>query len=120
MELNDQMKTLLKDLSVALHHALTKDQNIKQVTDKIKGNGYDIYLIMEANIALDKREEEGEGTLFLGTPEERYEMEDHQFNKYDRDFLASMKIRVDEFEAIDEVEDDCDGDESDTGEDDVE
>ncbi len=96
MELDDHMKTLLKELGVALHHALTKDQAIKKVTDQIKGNGYDIYLIMEANIALDKREEEGEGVLFLGKPEERFEAADQNFNRYDKEFLASLKIKIED------------------------
>lgn len=97
MELDDQMKSLLKELGVALHHALTKDQTIKNVTDQIKGNGYDIYLIMEANIALDKRDEEdGEGTLYLRKPEDRFEAEDQDFNCYDKEFLASLKIKIED------------------------
>ncbi|CAM2006449.1 hypothetical protein [Acanthopleuribacter pedis] len=97
MELDDQMKSLLKELGVALHHALTKDQTIKNVTDQIKGNGYDIYLIMEANIALDKRDEEdGEGVLYLGKPEERYEAADQNFNHYDKEFLAALKIKIED------------------------
>jgi hypothetical protein len=96
MELNDQMKTLLKDLGMALHQALTKDTQIKDITDQIKGSGYDIYLIMEANIALDKRVDEAEGQLFLHSPEEQLEMEHPDYNHYDRDFLSSLKIKVDE------------------------
>lgn len=96
MELNDQMKTLLKDLGMALHQALTKDHLIKDITDQIKGSGYDIYLIMEANIALDKRGDEEEGQLFLHSPEEHLEMEHPDYNQYDRKFLSSMKIKVDE------------------------
>jgi len=53
MQLDKQMKALLKDLGVALHKALTSNQDVKDLTDQIKENGYDIYLIMEANIALD-------------------------------------------------------------------
>ena len=96
MELNDQMKALLKDLGMALHQALTKDNQIKAITDRIKGSGYDIYLFMEANIALDRRDNDEDGELFFNTPEEQCELDDIQFNQYDEAFLASMKIQVDQ------------------------
>jgi len=96
MELDDNMKALLKDLGMALHQALTRDDHIKTITDRIKGSGYDIYLIMEANIALDRREDQEEGELFLRSPEEQAEMEDLEFNRFDEKFLASLQIRVDD------------------------
>ena len=95
MELNDEMKTLLRELGVALHRALTRDDEIKSITDRIKGSGFDIYLFMEANIALDRREDALEGELFLHTPEEQAEMEENlRFNTYDEQFLASLKIQA--------------------------
>jgi hypothetical protein len=96
MELNDQMKSLLKDLGMALHRALTKDDQIKSITDQIKGSGYDIYLIMEANIALDRREDNDEGQLYLRKPEDQAEIDSLEFNRYDSDFLADLKIRIDD------------------------
>ncbi|MCB1045512.1 MAG: hypothetical protein KDC35_21410 [Acidobacteria bacterium] len=95
MELDDTMKALLKDLGMALHQALTKDENVKAYTDKIKSNGYDIYLIMEANIALDKRDDQSEGSLFMHAPDGNDEIR-LSFNQYDADFLASLKIKPDE------------------------
>lgn len=95
MELNDDMKTLLRELGIALHRALTKDEEIKSITDQIKCNGFDIYLFMEANIALDQREDDSEGELFLHSPEEHLEMEEStHFNDYDEQFLASLKIQA--------------------------
>ncbi len=96
MELNDEMKALLKDLGMALHHALTKDDQIKVITDQIKGNGYDIYLIMEANIALDRRDDEDKGRLFLHRPEDHVEAEDIKLNPFDEKFLTDLKIKVED------------------------
>lgn len=93
MELNDNMKALLKELGLALHQALTKDNQIKTITDRIKSNGFDIYLIMEVTIALDRRDNEESGQLFLHGPEDHA---DFSFNRYDEEFLASLKIQVDE------------------------
>ena len=92
MELNDDLKALLKDLGNALHQAITGDGNVKKLTDQIKLNGYDIYLIMEANIALDKREDERPGQLYLRSPNLANDLE-IQFNEYDAAFLSSLKIK---------------------------
>lgn len=96
MELDDSMKAMLKDLGMALHQALTKDESVKSLTDKIKSSGFDIYLIMEANIALDKRDDQSEGQLFLHAPENDEGESDDAFNQYDADFLASLKIKLDD------------------------
>lgn len=96
MELDDNMKALLKDLGMALHHALTDDDKIKTITDRIKGNGYDIYLIMEANIALDRREENEPGRLFYHKPEDKLEVEALEFNSFDANFLTGLKIKIDD------------------------
>ena len=97
MELNEQMKELLRDLGFALNHALTEDSQIKSITNQIKRNGYDIYLIMEANIALDPRNGKTEGQLIRRTPEDHLELEEMAFNSYDQRFLASMQIKADDF-----------------------
>ncbi len=96
MELNNRMKGLIQDLGAAMHQALTRDDRIKLITNKIRDHGYDIYLIMEANIALDRREGRDNGKLFLHTPEEEMEMHDIRFNNYDEHFLANLKIKVDD------------------------
>ena len=95
MELDERMKALIKDLGMALHQALTKDTKVKSITEQIKVNGFDIYLVMEANIALDRREE-GEGRLFLHGPEEEAELESISYNRFDENFLAGLQIKIDE------------------------
>ncbi|MCB1049268.1 MAG: hypothetical protein KDC71_01625 [Acidobacteria bacterium] len=92
MELSDELKALLRELGSALHHALTRDETVKKLTDQIKLNGYDIYLIMEANIALDKREDEQPGQLYLRSPNLGEDLAIH-FNEYDEAFLSSLKIK---------------------------
>lgn len=96
MDISNEMKGLLKDLGLSLHRALTKDDDIKNITDQIKANGFDIYLFMEANIALDKREDESEGRLFFHAPETQKEVENMNFSSYDAEFLSSLKIQTDE------------------------
>ena len=95
MELDDEMKALIRDLGSALHKALTKNEKVKAITDQIKQNGYDIYLIMEANIALDRRENNEVGELILGTPEDHKNMAEFSFNAYDQDFLSDLQIKAD-------------------------
>ncbi len=96
MELDNQLKALLQELGVALHQAVTRDDHIKTITERIKISGYDIYLIMEANIALDRRDDAHEGQLYLQRPEDKFEMEAMGFNRFDEHFLAGLQIKSDE------------------------
>lgn len=96
MDLDDELKEMLKELGSALHHALVSDDHVKQVTEKIRSRGYDLYLIMEANIALDKRNDQQEGQLYLHHPPHDEEEIKLQFNQFDAEFLSELKIKTDE------------------------
>lgn len=95
MELDEPIKSLLKDLGMALHDAMTNDPKVKALTDEIKSKRYDIYLIIEANIALDKREDESEGELFYGAPQSADGEINIELTRFDQSFLSSLKIKPD-------------------------
>jgi len=80
---------------MALHDAMTNDSKVKALTDEIKAQRYDIYLIIEANIALDKRDDDSVGELYYGAPKSA----DREFNieltRFDENFLSGLKIKPD-------------------------
>lgn len=95
MEINEKTKAMLRELGIALDRALTQDSQVKSIIDRIKGCGYDIYLVVEANIALDPHGDHRAGELFLRAPEDQLDLEHHiNFNTYDEDFLASLQIQA--------------------------
>ena len=96
MQLDDRLKQLMKELGVAINESLSDSDPIAQAISNIRGAGYDVFLVLEATIGFNKREE-GEdadpgrvrhaksGTLELTTQ--------------DTKFLRGLKISIGEDDA---------------------
>lgn len=50
MELDDNLKQLMKQLGTAINEALTDSEPIAEAIADIRGAGYDVFLILEATI----------------------------------------------------------------------
>lgn len=91
--LNDNLKRLIKDLGDAINDSLSESEEIAEAIAKIKSEGYDVLLVLEATIGFSKREEEAEEAENMvpayGEPEFRV-------NAQDVKFLKSLRISVDE------------------------
>lgn len=91
--LNDNLKHLIKNLGDAINDSLSESEEIAEAIAKIKSEGYDVLLVLEATIGFSKREEEAEEAAKLvpayGEPEFRV-------NAQDVKFLKSLRISVDE------------------------
>jgi hypothetical protein len=91
--LNDNLKRLIKDLGDAINESLSESEEIAEAIGKIKSEGYDVLLVLEATIGFSKREEEAEEGANMvpayGDPEFRV-------NAQDVKFLKSLRISVDE------------------------
>jgi hypothetical protein len=83
---NDSVKALLKELGDAINEAVTGSQRVESIMEAIRDNGYEAYLMLEANIAVqDKRlpgEEISEGDRLPG----------EWFTDDDRTFLKRLRI----------------------------
>ena len=90
MKLDDNLKQLMKELGGAINESLSESDRIAQAISNIKSAGYDVFLVLEATIGFNKREEE---TL----PEPRSSIETQvRFTSQDAKFLKALKITVDE------------------------
>ncbi|PIE91212.1 MAG: hypothetical protein CR997_02035 [Acidobacteria bacterium] len=92
MKLDDHMKELLKRLGTALHHAMAKSEDVTEITTAIREKGYNLFLVMEANIALERKKGERKGQVFHHAPAEKIQM---KLSQYDREFLSGMQIKID-------------------------
>lgn len=54
---NQRLKQLMKELGEAINESLAESEQISEVISKIKGSGYDVFLVLEATIGFNKREE---------------------------------------------------------------
>lgn len=95
MELDEKFKRLVKELGNAINESLSESDRISEVMGRIRGAGYDLFLVLEVTIGFNKR---GEGNLVHRqrlSPEQRHEPAFHLTNQ-DAQFLRALKISVEE------------------------
>lgn len=94
--MNTRLKKLIKELGDAINGSLAESQEIAQVIAKIKEEGYDVFLVLEATLGFNRHDEEassGSGEL-VGS---RRRSSEPQFSitAHDVRFLKSLRISVD-------------------------
>ena len=93
LELDDNLKKLMKDLGEAINDALSDSTGISEAIQNVRDSGYDVYLVLEATIGFNRQAKEGEAE----DEEEGVIRSDIQLqvNAQDMKFLKSLKIKVD-------------------------
>jgi hypothetical protein len=94
---NTQLKRLIKELGEAINGSLSESEQIAQVIAKIKEEGYDIFLVLEATIGFNRQDEENQAP----SPElvgSRRKNSDPEFTitAHDVRFLKSLRISIDD------------------------
>ncbi len=97
LELDDNLKKLMKDLGAAINDALSDSSEISGAIQNVRDSGYDVFLVLEATIGFNRRSsedvEEASGQAVL-----RRDIE-LNVNAQDMKFLKSLKIKVDDLES---------------------
>ena len=95
--MNTRLKKLMKELGDAINSSLSESDDIAQVIARIKDEGYDIFLVLEATIGFNQREGEPAkpSPQLVGS---RRKAPDPEFsiNAHDVRFLKSLRISVDD------------------------
>ena len=55
MELNREFKRLIEELGAAINESLAESERISDVMTRIKAAGYDLFLVLEVTIGVDKQ-----------------------------------------------------------------
>jgi hypothetical protein len=100
--LDDKLKDLMQELGNAINESLSDSDRIAGAIGEIKRAGYDVFLVLEATIGFNKRddgEEESEGEE--GKPESDRQVHYESAGKIrltsqDQKFLRALKISVEE------------------------
>jgi hypothetical protein len=58
---DQQLKELMKELGQAINESLSDSDQIAEVVSRIKEDGYDIFLVLEATIGVSKQGEKTSG-----------------------------------------------------------
>ena len=102
--MEEPLKHLVQELGNAINDSLSESERIAEAIGEIKRAGYDVFLVLEATIGFNRRDEEGgeEEEEIEGT--ERPEPKPRSFEttgkikltSQDQRFLKALKISVDD------------------------
>ena len=96
--MEERLKGLMQDLGNAINESLSDSERIAEAIGEIKRAGYDVFLVLEATIGFNKRDEgeEPSDEAGLSEPQEIAASGRVRFTTQDQRFLKALRIAVDE------------------------
>ncbi len=91
--MDDPLKELMQEFGNAINQSLSESESMAEVIGEIRQSGYDVYLVLEATIGLNKRKSEGTGAE-LDTSAPSGPPSELSFTAQDEAFLRALKITV--------------------------
>ena len=83
---------MMKELGEAINQSISDSDEIAEVISRIKAGGYDVFLVLEATIGFNQREQDDqEPTSSLRNSPPEFEL-----TGQDAKFLKSLRISVEE------------------------
>jgi len=97
MQLDDNLKQLMKELGAAINDALSESEEISEAIQNVRSAGYDVFLVLEATIGFNKRSktDQGEETTAGGLKSGEMKL---KVTAQDLKFLRSLKISVEDLD----------------------
>ncbi len=96
--MEEPLKNLMQELGNAINDSLSDSDRIAEAIGEIKRAGYDVFLVLEATIGFNKRDESEDGDdeeIEEAVPE--FETSGKiKFTTQDHRFLRALKISVDD------------------------
>ena len=98
--LEERLKILMQELGNAINETLSDSDRIAEAIGEIKRAGYDVFLVLEATIGFNKRDDqegaEASSDEELETPQTFEATGKIKLTTQDHKFLRALKIAVDE------------------------
>ena len=95
--MEERLKSLMQDLGNAINESLSDSERIAEAIGEIKGAGYDVFLVLEATIGFNKRDDNEESTEATSVePTEVTSLGKVRFTTQDQRFLKALRITADE------------------------
>ncbi len=90
---DQRLQKLIQELGEAINESLADSEQIADVIAKIKSDGYDVFLVLEATIGFNRHdEEESEDEQPVS---EREHDPEFKISPSDMKFLKSLRITID-------------------------
>ncbi len=97
MQLDDNLKQLMKELGAAINDALSESEDISEAIQNVRNAGYDVFLVLEATIGFNKRSKTEGGDEVSANGLKSGEMK-LKVTAQDLKFLRSLKISVEDLD----------------------
>ena len=104
--MEDKLKDLMQELGNAINESLSDSDRIAAAIGEIKRAGYDVFLVLEATIGFNKRDEnseyeseeaETEAEPEAAAPKRKFESTGKiKLTSQDQKFLKALKIAIEE------------------------
>jgi uncharacterized protein (UPF0335 family) len=90
--LDQRLRRLIQQLGEAIHESVSESEQISEVVQDIRKQGFDVLLMLEATIGLNEVEQQPVSELEVAESPNG----DETFNAQDVHFLRSLRISVEE------------------------
>ena len=97
MQLDDNLKHLMKELGAAINDALSESDEISEAIQNVRNAGYDVFLVLEATIGFNRRSKAEGSDESAGNGLKSGEMK-LKVTAQDLKFLRSLKISVEDLD----------------------
>jgi hypothetical protein len=87
---DDKIKQLLQELGTAINESISGSEDVNRHIQKIRDEGYDLYVVLDATIGLNKQESESEDGVV--TPAEPPKEVQFRINVNDLAMLRALGI----------------------------
>jgi uncharacterized protein (UPF0335 family) len=91
--LNQRLRSLIQQLGEAIHESVSDSEQISEVVQDIRKQGFDVLLMLEATIGLNEVEQQPVSEVV--STKESIERGEKPFSAQDVHFLRSLRISVD-------------------------
>lgn len=96
-KLEESLKSKMQDLGNAINESLSDSERIAEAIGEIKRAGYDVFLVLEATIGFNKRDEDEAADADADAEStELTSMGKVRFTSQDQRFLKALRITTDE------------------------
>ncbi|GAB4367386.1 MAG: hypothetical protein OHK0021_10760 [Bryobacter sp.] len=94
--MDENLKDLMQELGNAINESLSDSERIAAAIGEIKRAGYDVFLVLEATIGFNKREDDEDAITDDSIPQTFEATGKLKWNSQDAKFLKALKIAIDE------------------------
>ena len=90
--MDERIKQLLQDLGTAINESISGSDDVNRHIQRIRDEGYDLYVVLDATIGLNKQDDDEHAAVVAATPSEPPKEVQFRININDLALLRSLGI----------------------------